>query len=88
MLLDDPRQPKEGNETMTTHPILDDGTAELRCDMTQKAAALSDDALHDELAFANAFGPYKDEEEPEGLWFEILQMERAKRGLPEGFGDV
>jgi hypothetical protein len=83
-----PTSAEEGNKTMTTHPIIDDGTAELRCDMAQKAAVLSDDALHDELAFANAFGPYKDEEEPEELWFEILQLERAKRGLPEDFGNV
>jgi hypothetical protein len=71
-----------------THPAFDDGTAELRSDMTQKAALLSDDGLRDELAFAYSFGPYKDEEEPEGLWFEILQMERTKRCLPEGFGKV
>ncbi len=71
---------------MTTHPIFDDGTAELRSDCAVKAAALSDDALHDELAFAYSFGPEKDEEEPEGIWFELLQAERAKRGLPEDFG--
>jgi hypothetical protein len=58
---------------MTTHPIFDDGTAELRSDMAQKAALLSDDGLRDE---------------PEGLWFEILQVERTKRCLPEGFGKV
>jgi hypothetical protein len=73
---------------MTTHPLVDDGTDELRCDMTEKAAALSDDGLHDELAFAYSFGPYTDEEEPEGLWFEILQGERAKRRLPDDFGRV
>ena len=58
------------------HPIFDDGTAELRCDMTQEAALLSDDGLRGELAFA------------EGLWFEILKMERTKRCLPEGYGKV
>jgi hypothetical protein len=73
---------------MTTHPTIDNGTAELCCDMACKAAALSDDGLHDELAFAYSFGPYKDEEEPEGLWFETLQAERAKRGLAEDFGKV
>lgn len=73
---------------MTTDPLFDDGMAALRSDLTRKAALLSDDVLRDELAFAYSFGPHKDEEEPEVLWFEILQAERAKRRLPEGYGKV
>jgi hypothetical protein len=73
---------------MTNHPVFDDGTTELRRDMCRKAAVLGESSLRDELAFAYVFGPYKDEEVPEAIWFEVLQAERAKRGLPDDFGKV
>ncbi len=71
---------------MKLDPLYDDCKSELSPDMSQKAAALTDASLRAELAYAYECGPYNDDAEPEGLWFEALQAERAKRGLPEGFG--
>ena len=64
---------KACGEDMTTHPIFDDGTAELRSDCAVKAAALSDDALHDELAF----------EVPEPLVGEAMARIKLRRRLLE-----